>query len=361
MSAVTETEHYDATVDAPFTGAPRTAASIRVGVTNLANRTKWLLARMADILGAFKKVTNVDASTETITVTAHGWSADQPVRFSVVGGTLPGGLSASAVVYVRNPTTDTFEVSETVGGSAVDITSVGSGTIYVWPVVDAAAALFSPISGVIPAGSLRAQISYLRDNFAKLADANTWTAAQTFQAAVSLLAAVTMTDLTISGTSRIKLGSRGVSRRARASVVGASGFTSDAGGFVTQSSTTDANVTWEIEPPHGSTLTSAYIVVQPNTHGSLPAVMPKIRLMRTSSNEITLQTVGSSATDASGSVGAYNVAHPITLSGLSEVVDRSQYNYFIKLDGEASTNSMTGLQAGAPKWTTTMTELPDAP
>ncbi|WP_437992208.1 hypothetical protein [Sorangium sp. So ce145] len=360
MSDVTETEHYDTTVDAPATGGARTAASVRVGVTNLANRTKWTLARIADIIGAFKKVASVDDAVNNVTVTAHGWSADQPVRFTVVGGSLPGGLSAGAVVYVRNPLTNTFEVSATAGGAAIDITSVGSGTIYVWPVVDAAAALFSPASGILPAGSLRAQISHLRDNFAKLTDPNTWTAAQTFQAAVSFLAAVTMTDLTLSGTSRLKLGSRAVNRRARASVVGASGFTADAGGFVTQSSTSDANVTWEIDVPHGSTLTGAYIMVQPNTHGSLPAVMPRLRVMRTSSNEITLQTVGSSAPDASGSTGAYNVAHPITVSGLSEVVDRSQYNYFVKLEGEASTNSMTGLQAGAPKWTATMTELPDA-
>ncbi|WP_434048056.1 MULTISPECIES: hypothetical protein [Sorangium] len=360
MSAVTETEHYDTTVDAPTIGTPRTAASVSVGVTNLANRTKWILARMADILGACKKASSVDAGLNAFVVTAHGWSSNQPVRVTAVGGTLPGGLSAGTVYYVRSPTTNGFQLSATSGGAAIDITSSGSGTIYVWPVVDAAAALFSPASGVIPAGSLRDHFSYLRDAMAKLADPNTWTAAQTFQAAVSLLGAVTMTDLTISGTSRIKLGSRGVNRRARASVVGASGFTAEAGGFVTQSSTSDANVTWEIEPPDGSTLTSVSIVVQPNAHGSLPTVMPKLRVMRTSSNEITLQTVGSVATDASGSTGAYNSIHPITVSGLSEAVDRSQYNYFVKLEGEASTNSMTGLQAGVPKWVATMTELPDA-
>ncbi|WP_438015007.1 hypothetical protein WMF18_29520 [Sorangium sp. So ce315] len=315
---------------------------------------------MADILGAFKKVSSVDAALNLVFVTAHGWSSGQPVRLTVVGGALPGGLTAGTVYYVINTATDRFQLSATSGGAAIDITSAGNGTFYVWPVVDAAAALFSPASGVMPAGSLRDHFSYLRDNFAKLADSNTWTAAQTFQAAVSLLGAVTMTDLTISGTSRIKLGSRGVNRRARASVVGASGFTADAGAFVTQSSTSDANVTWEIEPPHGSTLTSVSIAVQPNTHGSLPAVMPKLRVMRTSSNEITLQTVGSVATDASGSVGAYNSIHPITVTGLSEVIDRNQYNYFVKLEGEASTNSMTGLQAGAPKWAATMTELPDA-
>ena len=168
MSAVTETERYTATVDGPQTGMPRTAASVRQGLSDLADRTKWFLARIGDFLGIHKAVINVDAGTNTITVTAHGWSAAQPVRFSVVGGTLPGGLSASSVVYVRSPATDTFEVSATAGGAAINITTTGSGTIYVWPVVDAAAGLFTPVSGVLPAGTIRTQLSYIRDNFIKL-------------------------------------------------------------------------------------------------------------------------------------------------------------------------------------------------
>ncbi|WP_437591483.1 hypothetical protein [Sorangium sp. So ce1000] len=305
-------------------------------------------------MGVAKDVTNVDASTNTITVANHGWSAAQPVRFSVVGGSLPSGLSASTVVYVRNPLTNTFEVSATAGGAAIDITTTGSGTIYVWPVVDAAAALFSPASGVIPAGTLRDHISYLRDNFTKLADPNTWTGIQTF------IGAVFASDFTMTGTSRIKLGSRSVTRRTRSAPFGATNFSVDADSFVTQTSTSASAVSWELDVPHGATLTSVTIRVQPNTHGSLPATMPQIRVLRTSSNEITGQIVGSVTADSSGSVGAYNAAHSITISGLSEVIDRSQYNYYVKLEGEASTNSMTGLQAGTPKWTTTMTELPDA-
>lgn len=71
--------------------------------------------------------TDVDIGTEIITVTGHGYSANQAVNFTSTG-TLPGGLSSSNVYYVRDVTTNTFKVSSTIGGSAVDLTSVGSGT-----------------------------------------------------------------------------------------------------------------------------------------------------------------------------------------------------------------------------------------
>lgn len=354
MSAVTETERYDPTVDAPATGQPRTAASVRAGMTNLANRAKWFLARMGDFLGIANDVTNVDASTNTITVANHGWSAAQPVRFSVVGGTLPGGLTAGAVVYVRNPLTNTFEVAATAGGAAIDITSAGSGTIYVWPVVDAAAALFSPESGVIPAGSLRSQLSYIRDTMAKLASPNTWMGIQTF------LGAVFMSDLTMSGTSKVKLESRSVTRRSRAAPFGAVNFSIN-DGYVEQSSTSASQVSWELDVPDGATLTAVTIEVQPNIHPSnRPGTMPKLRVLRTAANQITGQIVGSVATDLSGSHTAYNGQHPITVTGLSELIDRSQYNYWARLDGETGSDAMTGLQAGTPKWTATVSQIPDA-
>jgi hypothetical protein len=360
MSAVTETEHYDETVDGPVDGQPRNAGSVRTGVTNLANRAKWTIARVADFLGAVKKVVSVDATGNTITATAHGWSAAQPVRFTVVGGSLPGNVSAGTVYYVISPATDTFQISATVGGAAIDITSAGSGTIYVWPVVDAAAALFSPASGVLPAGSLRAQLSHLRDNFAKLTDPNTWQAVQTFQAAVSFLAAVTMTDLTLSGTSRLKLGSRTLPRLGSSSAFGASGFSVSTGGFATQDGVSGSpRVSWELDLPHGGTLTSVSIIVNGVTHTLLPGTKPQITVRRTSATPSSAATIGGPAVDPSGDVSAYDIDHPITISGLSHTVDRESYNYFLLLEGESGSNSLVGLAAGTPSFNCTMTVMPD--
>lgn len=56
---------------------------------------------------------------------------DQVVFITVIGGTLPTGLTAGTVFHVITPglTADQFRVSATVGGSAVNITTIGSGRV----------------------------------------------------------------------------------------------------------------------------------------------------------------------------------------------------------------------------------------
>lgn len=70
---------------------------------------------------------DVNAGTDTITITSHGLTNGDPVQFSSTG-TLPAGLSAGTTYYVINSATNTFKVSATSGGGAVDITDTGSGT-----------------------------------------------------------------------------------------------------------------------------------------------------------------------------------------------------------------------------------------
>ena len=74
-----------------------------------------------------------NASTDTITCTAHGLSnGDRVLVYSF--GTLPGGLAEFTDYYVINSATNTFKVSLTNGGSAVNITSAGSGDHYVYEI-----------------------------------------------------------------------------------------------------------------------------------------------------------------------------------------------------------------------------------
>lgn len=71
-----------------------------------------------------------DASTEKLTSTAHGLNNGDIVYFSTTG-TIPGSLSVQTSYYVVNKAVNDFQISNTSGGSAINITSAGSGT-HTW-------------------------------------------------------------------------------------------------------------------------------------------------------------------------------------------------------------------------------------
>jgi hypothetical protein len=66
------------------------------------------------------------ATTDVITSAAHGWENGQAVLMSTTG-VLPAGTAIETRYFVIDKTTDTFKVSLTSGGSAVDITDTGTG------------------------------------------------------------------------------------------------------------------------------------------------------------------------------------------------------------------------------------------
>lgn len=73
-------------------------------------------------------ISGVNTTTDTLTSTSHG----RPNGFCLVitsTGTMPGGLVSGTRYFVINAATNTFQLSATSGGSAIDITSSGSGTI----------------------------------------------------------------------------------------------------------------------------------------------------------------------------------------------------------------------------------------
>lgn len=67
------------------------------------------------------------ASTNYIVATGHVFANGHRVRVKAdyLGDSLPGSLSDSTTYYVINSATDTFQVSLTSGGAAVDITTDG--------------------------------------------------------------------------------------------------------------------------------------------------------------------------------------------------------------------------------------------
>lgn len=61
----------------------------------------------------------------------HGLvNTDRVILFNVLGTALPTGLTEGTVYFVVSSATDSFKVSATSGGAAVDITAVGGGELY---------------------------------------------------------------------------------------------------------------------------------------------------------------------------------------------------------------------------------------
>lgn len=67
----------------------------------------------------------VNLSTEVFTSLAHGLVDNDKVVFYGDGSAVPGGIVEGTIVFVITATTDTFQVSATEGGSAINITSAG--------------------------------------------------------------------------------------------------------------------------------------------------------------------------------------------------------------------------------------------
>lgn len=66
----------------------------------------------------------------------HGMSdGDRVVVYSLFSGAIPTGLTEGTVYFVVSSATNTFKVSATSGGAAVDITGLGGGAVFYQRVV----------------------------------------------------------------------------------------------------------------------------------------------------------------------------------------------------------------------------------
>lgn len=80
-------------------------------------------------LGSVLGTVTADSATDTFTRTSHGLANGDRVFFSNSGGALPAGLFEHAFpYYVINTAANTFQVSTTGGGAALNFTTNGTGT-----------------------------------------------------------------------------------------------------------------------------------------------------------------------------------------------------------------------------------------
>lgn len=84
--------------------------------------------------GGDEKEFSVDLTAETVLVPAHGYAANQKITFT--GDTVPGGLTEGTVYFAVTVATDTFQVSLTSGGAAINLTSYNAGKCVVSAVVE---------------------------------------------------------------------------------------------------------------------------------------------------------------------------------------------------------------------------------
>jgi len=82
----------------------------------------------------FGTVDSTNVTNNTITSNGHGLAnADRVILFNVVGETIPAGITEGGAYFVVGTATDTFQISLTSGGAAVDLT--GQGEVYFEKVV----------------------------------------------------------------------------------------------------------------------------------------------------------------------------------------------------------------------------------
>lgn len=112
------------------------ALSAAVNITIPASTTvRWLsLWNGATFVGYSPNAGNpkeffASPALDVFSCPAHGYSASQKVV--VYGDTVPSGLTEGTVYYVVNPTTDTFQLAASPGGSVIDITSTGGSACVV--------------------------------------------------------------------------------------------------------------------------------------------------------------------------------------------------------------------------------------
>jgi hypothetical protein len=161
----------------PVTDEPHNATAYRTELGQLTENAVFLFNRLLlTLFGAFKTFLPgaVDATADTITITAHGLADDDPIRFGNVGGVLfsilgvvlpnSAGLNA-ATFYAIVVDVDTIQIALLPGGGATDITATGTFTHYLFKVPLALHAIQAPSFDLpngqtIPAGALVATLAF---------------------------------------------------------------------------------------------------------------------------------------------------------------------------------------------------------
>lgn len=159
-----DTDTWTEAPTGPGTSEPLTSVLFRGFYNGVNNRVRWLRNRVASVFGTYQLIETVSPGGDTVEITAHAIPANTVVRVESVGGSVPAGLSTTVAYYVLVSDADNIQFSLTSGGAAVDITGAGSGTLYLYRVVDSLSAILSTAfttaaGNTIAPGSLRTMLA----------------------------------------------------------------------------------------------------------------------------------------------------------------------------------------------------------
>lgn len=111
----------------------------------------------------------------------------------------------------------------------------------------------------------------------------------------------------------------------------------------------------------GATLTNVAVRLDPaGAHVALPGRMPRFAVCRIAGDAtvVTLHSAGNAIADTSASTGVYEAAHLVTSAmDQNNVVDKSQYSYWVGVWNEGGTNAVAQLAVPYVLLTETITDL----
>ena len=329
-AALSTTDQWNATPTGPVVGEPHTATQYRADLSQITENATWLFNRLASILGTWKLIESADATGDTLTITGHGIASNTLVRVASVGGTVPTGLSEGSVYYVIVVDVDTIQLSATDGpGAAVNFTTAGTGTLYLYEVPAALPiALPSFLAGsgsTIPGGLLTSILT----NYFISTYGGTMTAA--------LHIGTPLGSLVLDGIKKVTYASRSGQRTQGALLFNNDtqtwGITKVAIGVPGEQGFQDLDL------PNGCTLTGVTTYHNRVDTGVLPTTRVTLQVFKCKLDTGVATQIGSTTEDPTAVLASYEAYHGFSITGLSEVIDTTIYNYYVLFNGETGANT----------------------
>lgn len=108
---------------------PTVNASFSASGGALQFQTAFLMANASSVASQSFTNANVNATTDRITITSHGFANGDNLVFTADAlATLPSGIAAGTIYQASNVTTNDFQLQACGGSTIIDITDTGSGT-----------------------------------------------------------------------------------------------------------------------------------------------------------------------------------------------------------------------------------------